>query len=206
MDDERRREPSIPVTAISSTSGFSTRVSTPALGSDIPVPITRSTASDADSFAVGILTKLGISAHMADRNDRGLHVAYEKYKAYLDACRTYEREVADGSWSGGKLTRADLIQLFVSKSFWHSHYKPLFSKVSDHPEMVKWLEGDEGRLSDVALWGYKKDSYQFKDLGAYLEQNEKKKGKGKGKVKDDKSGASGSSKKKKKKDISNLQV
>ena len=34
---------------------------------------------------------------MADRGERGLHVAYEKYKAYLDACREYERKVADGS-------------------------------------------------------------------------------------------------------------
>ena len=62
---------------------------------------------------------------MADCNDRGLHVAYEKYKAYLNACRVYEGKVADGSWSGQKLTGVDLIQLFVSKSFWHSHYKPL---------------------------------------------------------------------------------
>jgi uncharacterized protein YdcH (DUF465 family) len=204
MDDERRREPSIPVTAISSTSGFSTRLSTPALGSDIPVPITHPTSSGADSFAAGILSKLGIPTHMADRNERGLHVAYEKYKAYLDACRAYEREVADGTWTGHKLTGADLIQLFVSKSFWHSHYKPLFSKVSDHPDMLKWLEGDEGRLSDEAVWGFKKASYQFKDLKVYLEQNEMKKGKGKGKVKDDKSG--GSSKKKKKKDNSNMRV
>ena len=130
----------------------------------------------------------------------GLHVAYEKYKAYLDACRTYERKVADGSWSGGKLTGSDLIQLFVSKSFWHSHYKPLFSKVSNHPDMVKWLEGDKDRLPDEVLWGYKKGSYQFKDLNGYLEQHERKKGKRK--AKDEK--AEGSSKKKK--DKSNMQV
>jgi hypothetical protein len=195
MDDHHRREPSIPVTAISSHSGFSTRLST-------PVPVTRPTPSGADSFAAGILSKLGIPAHMADRNERGLHIAYEKYKAYLNACRAYEREVADGSWTGSKLSGADLIQLFVSKLFWHSHYKPLFSKVSDHPEMLSWLEGDEDRLSDEALWGYKKASYQFKDLKEYLEQNEKK-GKGKVKVKDDKLG---SSSKKKKKNNSNKQV
>ena len=108
-----------------------------------------------------------------------------------------------GSWTGGKLTGADLIQLFVSKSFWHSHYKPLFSKVSNYPEMLKWLEGDKDRLSDEALWGYKKATYQFNDLKKYLEQNEMKKGKGKGKVKDDKLGGSS---KKKKKNGSNMQV
>lgn len=201
VDDEpRRREPSIPVTVISSTSGFSTRMSTPALGSDIPIPVTLPTPSGEDSFAAGILSQLGIPAHMADRDDRGLHVAYEKYKAYLEACRAYEKKVADGSWTGRKLTGVDLIQLFISKSFWHSHYKPLFSKVSNHPDMVKWLEGEEDRPSDEVLWGYKKGSYQFKDLKVYLEQNVKKKGKGKGK--DEK--LEGSSKKKK--DKSNMRV
>jgi hypothetical protein len=152
-----------------------------------------------ESLAAGILSQLGIATHMADRNDRGLLVAYEKYKAHLEACRVYEGKVADGSWTGGKLTNVDLIQLFVSKSFWHSHYKPLFSKVSNYPDMLKWLEREKDRLSDEVLWGYKKGSYQFKDLKVYMEQNEKKKGKGKGKVKDEKS--EGSSKKKKRDDL-----
>jgi hypothetical protein len=203
VDDARRREPSIPASALSS--GFSTRLHTPV--SDMPASVTNPTLAGVDSFAAGILSQLGIAAHMADRNDRGLHVAYEKYKAYLGGCHVYERKVAEGSWTGGKLTGVDLIQLFVSKSFWHSHYKPLFSKVSNHPDMIKWLEGDKDRLSDEVLWGYKKGSYQFKDLKAYLEQHEKKKGKAKGKDekgkgKDEKS--EGSSKKKK--DKSNMQV
>ena len=45
----------------------------------------------------------------------------------------------------------DLIQLFVSKSFWHLHYKPLFSKVSNSPDMVAWLEDDENRAADKVL-------------------------------------------------------
>jgi hypothetical protein len=100
--------------------------------------------------------------------------------------------VADGSWNGNKLTGADLIQLFVSKSFWHSHYKPLFSKVSNYPDMLKWLDGEKDRLSDEDLWGYKKGSYNFKDLKVYME-NTMKKGKRKVKEKSD-----GSPKKKKK--------
>lgn len=192
--DDVRREPSVPMTGI--TSGFSTRLPTPAgdvPAGDVPASDTRSSLAGGDSFAAGILSQLGISAHMADRNDRGLHVAYEKYKAYLEACREYERKVADGSWSGRKLTGTDLIELFVSKSFMHSHYKPLFSKLSNHPDMIKWLENDNDRSSDEVLWGFKKGSYQFKDLKVYLEQHEKKKGKGKGKVEQ----SEGSSKKKK---------
>ena len=144
---------------------------------------------------------------MADRNDHGLLVAYEKYKAYLEACRVYEGKVADGSWNGRKLTGVDLIQLFISKSFWHSHYKPMFSKISNYPEMLNWLEGGKDRLSDEVLWGHKKGTYHFKDLRVYMEEYEKKKGKGKGKVRDGKS--EGSSKKpegKKKRDGSNMQV
>ena len=69
--------------------------------------------------------------------------------------------------------------------------------------MMKWLENDNDRPSDEVLWGYKKGTYQFKDLMAYLEQREKKKGKGKGK--EEKS--EGSSKKKKlKKDKLNMRV
>ena len=141
-------------------------------------------------------------ADCTDCADWSLHVAYEKYKAYLEACQVYERKLADGSWIGRKLTVMDLIQLFVSKSFWHSHYKPLFSKVSSYPDMVKWLEGAEDRLSNDVLWGYDKSSYQFKDLKAYLEQKEKK---GKGKEKEKEKGkekSEGGSKKKK----GNMQV
>ena len=96
--------------------------------------------------------------------------------------------MADGSWTGEKLTAVDLIQLFVSKSFWHSHYKPLFSKVSHSPDMVAWLEGDADRLADQVLWGYQKSIYQYKD---YLEEKEKKKRKGRAKLSE-----GGSSKKK----------
>ena len=192
MDDGHHRDASIPVTAVSSCSGVSTRLSTPAVGSNIltcPLP------SGSDSFESGILSQLGIPTHLADRSDHGLRIAYEKYKAYLEACRVYQEKVVDGSWTGHKLSGTDLIQLFVSRSFWHSHYKPLFTKVSNHSDMLKWLESAEDRLSDEALWGYKKASYQLKDLKAYLEQNEKKKGKGREKVKDVRS--EGGSKKKK---------
>ena len=88
--------------------------------------------------------------------------------------------VADGSWTGDKLSSLNLIELFVSKSFWHSHVKKYFSKVSDHPLLVAWLENSEDGPSDLEVWGIKKSSYNFKDLDAYLLQ---KSGKGKKKGK-----------------------
>ena len=48
------------------------------------------------------------------------------------------------------------------------------------------VRGHEDKPSDEVLWGYKRGTYQFKDLKSYLEENEKKKKKGKGKEKDEK--------------------
>ena len=184
--DDQHREASTAPTVVSSHSGMSAFQATPA-ASHPETPV----VSASDTFRLAALTQLGISAHLADCTDQGLHVAYEKYKAHLEACQSYERKVADGSWTGEKLTAVDLIQLFVSKSFWHLHYKPLFSKVSHSPDMVAWLEGDADRLADQVLWGYQKSVYQYKDLKGYLEEKEKKKGKGRAKLSE-----GGSSKKK----------
>ncbi|KAF8218414.1 hypothetical protein L208DRAFT_1351677 [Tricholoma matsutake] len=77
-------------------------------------------------------------------------------------------------WVGDKLTGADIIQLFVLKSFFHSHYKKSFSKVLNYPDLVDWLEGNPGAPSDEDLWGEKKASYTFKDLETFLEEHERK--------------------------------
>jgi hypothetical protein len=130
-----------------------------------------------------ILSLLGISGHLCDRSDHSLHISYQKYKAHLEATQTYQRMVADGSWTGNKLHAVDFIELFVSKSFWHSHIKKYFSKVSDHPLMIEWLENSADRPSDLDVWGLEKSSYTFKDLDMYLQQAARK---GKKKVKGDK--------------------
>jgi hypothetical protein len=92
--------------------------------------------------------------------------------------------VSDGSWVGDRLTAVELVELFVSKSFWHSHVKKYCSQVSNHPLMVDWLEGGEDKPSDLDVWGVEKSNYTFKDLIRYLEEaKEKGKGKGKGKKK-----------------------
>ena len=38
-----------------------------------------------------ILSQLGIPVHLADRTDCGLVIAYQKYKAQLQASQAYER-------------------------------------------------------------------------------------------------------------------
>src|SRR5882757_4431682 len=213
MDDNARKA-SIPMTFTSVPhSGLTTHVSppathvstpvtcvsTPATYSDTSAPSDSINTASLDPFKEQILSQLGIAFHLADHSNHSLHIAYQKYKAYLEACHTYEMKVADGSWIGNKLTAVDLIQLFVSKSFWHSHYKKLFSKVANYPDMVAWLENGSDRPADIIVWGVEKSVYYFKDLEAFLEQKERKKGKGKLKAKNEKRGDEGSSKKSKKK-------
>ena len=128
-----------------------------------------------DAFKQETLAKLNISPHLMQRTDGGLHFAYQKYKAYLEASQTYKQMVADGSWSGSKLTAVDLMELFVSKSYFHSHYKKFFSKVSNYPLMVEWLEnGPDDRPADKEVWGWEKPVYNFQDLQRFLACNESK--------------------------------
>ena len=61
----------------------------------------------------------------------------------------------------------NIIKLFVLKTFFHSHYKRYFPKVTEHEDMVAWLRGDE--TCDVDVWGVKKNVYTFMDLGLWLE-------------------------------------
>ena len=156
-------------------SGSTSRLSTPAT--------TGSGTSSASKEE--ILTLLGIPTHLSDRSDLGLRISYEKYKAHFEATQTYERMVSDGSWTGKKLFAVNFIELFVSKSFWHSHVKKYFSKVANYPVMAEWLADGDDKLSDLDVWGMEKSSYTFKDLEMYYEQAARK-GKKKGKGKEDK--------------------
>jgi hypothetical protein len=158
-----------------------------------------------NSFKKQILIQLGVDPNLVDRTDGGLRQAYAKYKAYLQACQTYSEMISNKSWVGDTLNGADLIQLFVSKSFFHSHYKKNFSKVSNHPDLVDWLEGNPGAPSDKDLWDVEKSSYTFKDLEAFLEEHGRKKKKKGKQVNDKGEGASkeAGDKKKKKKQVKN---
>jgi hypothetical protein len=49
--------------------------------------------------------------------------------------------------------------------------KKYFSKVSNHPLLMEWLENEpEDCPSDLDVWGVQKSSYTFKDLDVYLNQ------------------------------------
>lgn len=171
--------PSVPP-SVPSTSN--TKFSTPA-----PVP----------SYKDELIALLSISPSLTERKEKGIRIAFQKYKAYIEASQTVDRMVTEGNWPGKKPSSTDLIEIFVSKSVWHSHYKPFFSKIPNHPEMVAWLEEEEGHLSDLELWGVQKHTFTFQDLKKYLD-NKEQTTKDKGKKKADSSNKGESSKSKKK--------
>jgi len=131
-------------------------------------PSNSASTSAISSFKSQLIGLLNIPVHLAGSGDVPLPVAYQKYKAYLVACSTLDDMVANGTWTMGRPTRTDLIELFVSKSYFHSHYQRYFSKVADYPEMVAWLEGEPGSV-DVDVWGVRKANYTFVDLRDWLE-------------------------------------
>lgn len=146
-----------------------------------------------------LIDLLGISAHLTGSGEASLKLAYQKYKGFLAARQTLNDMVEDRTWPIKRPTQTELIKLFVSKSFFHSHYKCHFPKVNDYPLMKAWLE-EESESSDVDVWGVQKANYGFSDLkdwldnGGTLELDDEeeeferykvvKKGKGKGREKD----------------------
>ncbi len=124
-----------------------------------------------------LATLLGVPLTLVGTGDVPLHKSYQKYKAFLAAAYTADQLVANGTLDK-KPTQADIMGLFASKSYFHSHYKRLLPKVTDYPDMVAWLEEQPDCLSDVEVWGLKKDVYTFTDLQAWLEEG---KGEGEGK-------------------------
>jgi len=83
-----------------------------------------------------------------------------------------------------------IIETMQSKTYWYEYTCKYFSKVGAHPEMVAWLENNEGVPTDLEVWGVEKKSYSFGDLDAYLkkgvggEKQSYKKGMGKKKAVD----------------------
>jgi hypothetical protein len=108
---------------------------------DDDAPTTASTSAVASTPAVDFKSQLiGIPVHLTGSSEVSLSVAYQKYKAFLVACSTLDELTGKGAWLIKHSTQTDLIEVFVSKSFYHSHYHPLFSKLADYPQMVAWLE------------------------------------------------------------------
>lgn len=145
-------------------------------------------------FKEELMTLLNIPTHLADRSERNLHVSFQKYKACLEASQVLAGMVAAGTWPGRKPSNTDIVEIFVSKSMWFSHYKKNFAKLSNYPLMVEWLENGDDKPDDATVWGLAKSAYTFKDLSVFLgnggtinlgEEGSEKRAKGKKKARNE---------------------
>jgi hypothetical protein len=143
---------------------LTSNISAPSMS--IPPPYS---VPSSDSFKSQLITLLGVDSFLTGSGDVSLPVAYQKYKAFLSASQTLDTMVANKTWAIKRPTKSDLIELFVSKSFFHSHYRRNFPKVAGYPEMVAWLEEKPDCLSNIDVWGIHKRVYTFGDLSLWLD-------------------------------------
>ena len=134
-----------------------------------PSNVSSSTPLLVSPYKHELIALLGIPPRLTGTGDVSLSLAYQKYRAFLIAFQTYEDMVKTDTWTIARLTKTNIIELFVSKSFFHSHYKRYFPKVAEHEDMMGWLNEDEDRVCDIDVWGIKKNVYTFTDLALWLE-------------------------------------
>lgn len=116
---------------------------------------------------------LNIDHELSDRSNKGLRWCYKKYKAFNAAVQTMDEMFKKGKWPlPRKPNHTELVEIFLSKSFWHSHVTKSFSNVAGYPKMVEWLENeDDDGPSDFDVWHLQKSDYGFKELKEWLKND-----------------------------------
>jgi hypothetical protein len=123
-----------------------------------------------------LLQLLNIPSSLTVRDKSGdVQLAWKKYNAINQVSEGLKQLIKDGVWTGKKPKQEELIELFVSKSVWHTTYKVLFCRVEHFKEVRKWLDGDADAPSKSDLFGKVRMQYNFKDLADVLDVLEKKK-------------------------------
>jgi hypothetical protein len=154
--------------------------------STAPKPIQLAHKSESD-YRDELVHIFGIPNHLlrdSSKVEGGLQLYYKKYQTCIEALSTSERMANAGEWVIRKPSETEVVELFIGKTMWHSHFKKMFSRVPKYPEMQRWLNDEEDALPAIDIWGEEKSSYTFKDLSAWMEKEDnkaRKKGKGKAK-------------------------
>ena len=66
----------------------------------------------------------------------------------------------------------DFAQIVTSRSMWYSNYRN-FEKVSRYPQMIDWLNETEDAVSDIQLWGFECEVYQWAHFERFLKRDGK---------------------------------
>jgi ABC-type antimicrobial peptide transport system permease subunit len=104
-----------------------------------------------------------------------LHIVYLRYISAHEILRQIDLMQKDQTWVESRPTKMDIINLFVARSTWHKQYATKIPAAEKHEDMRSWLAEEVGCLSDLELWGEKKDNYVMKDLEEWLEKKDGKK-------------------------------
>ncbi|KAK2465440.1 hypothetical protein APHAL10511_002794 [Amanita phalloides] len=173
-----------PLTAVSSGGG----------GSTAPAPAPESTGlNSAQHSKKELITLLNIPEHLTidiKGKNIGIREYYSRYRACLEAQSTLSEKIQAGTWVGKRPNNATIIQLFTSKTTWHTYIVPAFSDINNFPVLKQWLEGEDGCPTDIDIWGKEKNTYTFAELKEEKERRSKKPEKGKKKKVDKGEGSS----------------
>jgi hypothetical protein len=99
-----------------------------------------------------------------------LQLLYRRYRVVNDILRQVHQLGEDKTWKGAKLTKTEIISLFVAKSTWHESYRVQMPAAETQEQMRAWLAGEKDGPSDADIWGDVQDYYSLKDLDSWLEQ------------------------------------
>ena len=130
-------------------------------------------STEPQTFQQQLITQLDIPVALTVRTKHvEIHVAYAKYLGVLSAQANMNHMIANGIWPYDPLKIDTLVEIFVSKSVWYSHYVKIFPRAQKFPDLVKWLECAENAPSGGTIFGVEKQTYNFKDLKEVLERME----------------------------------
>ncbi|KAM6491148.1 hypothetical protein JOM56_013387 [Amanita muscaria] len=130
-------------------------------------PVSQVAVKSGDLSSSELIALLNVPEHLAQSiKNAGLRINYAKYKACLQAQETLSQKIKQGTWPTGikKPTATNIIELFVSRTYWHHYVKPAFHDISHFEPLKQWLESTEGGPADAAVWGSEQTSYSFADL------------------------------------------
>jgi hypothetical protein len=93
-----------------------------------------------------LLEYLGIDTELPSLGPPGLHSAYQKFKAIINAIPQIMALGRDAKWKSQFddappwiPTTIIFIEIFVAKSQIYQFWKPLLSQAQEYPEMKDWL-------------------------------------------------------------------
>jgi hypothetical protein len=117
---------------------------------------------------------LNIPNHLlrGGKGEGGLIFNYNKYKACIQAISMAESMANSGEWPIRRPSETEIVELFIGKSMWYSHFKKTFSRVPKYPQMLKWLNEDDDALPTIDLWGEEKGSFSFTDLKKWMDRED----------------------------------